>query len=156
VKTYWPNLSYFFLFPFFLLVSIALTVINPYSAIVINLRVGQINPGTFGVALTTQCSELSEAFMPFSGYASDTLTASLSSLLSFGSFKSPFQLRQFSGSGMHSIALSSSRLAGWWSIHFIWWTFNSSVCPPGSSFADKAGGKDELSKNLYAAASTSC
>jgi len=53
---------------------------------------------------------------------------------------------------MLSIALSSSHSAGWWSILFIRWTFDTWVFPPGRSFADTGGGKWDLSDNLNAAA----
>jgi len=40
----------------------------------------------------------------------------------------------------------------WWWIQLIWPTFNIWVRPPGRSFADKAGGKGNLSNNSNAAA----
>jgi len=58
----------------------------------------------------------------------------------------------FQGPEFCSGALSSSLLAGWWSFHFIWWTFNIWVHTPGRSFADKPGGTDDLSDNVNAAA----
>jgi len=41
--------------------------------------------------------------------------------------------------------------AGWRSILYNWWTFNTSVHPPGHSCADKAGGNGDLCENLHAA-----
>jgi len=58
---------------------------------------------------------------------SDPLSASESSWLVVGCFKLPFQSSQFSVSKMLPTALSSSLLAGWRSICFIWWTFNTRV-----------------------------
>jgi len=53
---------------------------------------------------------------------------------------------------MLSGALSPSLSTGWWLILRIRWTFNIWVRPPGRSFADKGGGKGDLSDNLNAAA----
>jgi Na+/melibiose symporter-like transporter len=61
---YRPNLFYFFLVTFFLLVSIALTVTNTFSAYFIVFCVGQINRGTFGAVLSTQYSQLPEPLRP--------------------------------------------------------------------------------------------
>ena len=151
MQTYWPNLSYFFLSPFFLLASIALTVINSFSAVFIILRVGQINPGTFGAALTTQCSGLSEALLPLSASILDSSSASQSSSQLSRLSKSPFQLSQFLLLEMLSGTISSLLSAGWQLILLIRQTFNTGVCPPGRSFAHKAGGKDDLSDNVNAA-----
>jgi len=49
-------------------------------------------------------------------------------------------------------ALSLSLSDGWRSILLIQRTFNTLVHPPGLTFADKAGGKGDLSDNLNAAA----
>ena len=156
MKTYWPNLSYFFLFPLFLLDSIALTVTNPFSACFIDFHVGRINPGTFGAALTTQCSAHSDALMPLHGSMSDSSSASHSTSLLFGLSNSPFQLSQFSVSEMLSGALSSSLSNGWQLIYQFRQTFNTLVCPPGRFFVDIAGGKGDLSDNLNAAAPSCC
>jgi len=72
--------------------------------------------------------------------------------VSFGLSKSPFQLSQLSVSEMLSDALSSSLSTGWWLILRIRRTLNIWVRPPGTSFADKGGGKGDLSDNLNIAA----
>jgi len=54
------------LFPLFLLLSIAVTIINTVSARFIDLGVGSINPGIFGKALTSQWTWLYGTSMPFS------------------------------------------------------------------------------------------
>ena len=141
-----------FLVPLLLLVSIARTVINPFSAFCIDLHVGQINPGIFGAALTTQCSGLSDASIPWSGAILHSLLALQCSSLSSELSRSPFDRNQFSVSEMLSGALNSSLSTGWLSIRLIQKTFNIWVWPPGRSFADKAGGKGDLSDNVNAAA----
>ena len=151
---YWSILFYIFLFSLFLLVSIALTIINHISAVFLDSHVGRINLGTFDMALTFCCSGVSVSSMTLSSSISDSTSASQSSSNSFGLSKSPFQWSQFSVSERLSGALSSSLPAGWWSILFIWQTLNSWVCPPGRSFADKASGKGDLSDNLNAAAAS--
>jgi len=77
-------------------------------------------------------------------------------LLSFGLSNSPFQFSQSSVSEMLSGALSSSLLTGWCLILRTQRTFKIWVCPPGRSFANKAGGKGDLSDNLNAAAPSCC
>jgi len=62
------------------------------------------------------------------------------------------QLGQFLVWEMLSGALSESPLDGWRLIFLIHSSFNTWVYPPGSSFADPAGGKGDLSDNLNAAA----
>jgi len=52
---------------------------------------------------------------------------------------------------MVSGAQSSSLSTGWWLILWIQRTINLWVHPPGRSFADKGGGKEDLSDNLNAA-----
>jgi len=146
---HWCILSYFFFTPVFLLVSIALTVTNTFSACLFDFRVSRINPGTFGAVLTSRCSWSS---MLLSWSISDSKSATQSSSLSFGLSKSPFQLSQLSVSEMLSGALSLSLSTGWWLILQIRRTFTSWVRPPGRSFADKGGGKGVLSDNLNAAA----
>ena len=152
MKTYWPNQSYFFLFPLFLLVSIKLTVINPFSALFIDLNVGRINPETFRAALRTQCSGLSESWMQLCGSISDSSSVLQSSSLLCGLAKSPFQFSEILRSKMLWGALSSSVLMRWQSILYIQRTLNTWVRPPGRSFADTAGGKGDLSDNFNAAA----
>jgi len=83
---------------------------------------------------------------------SDSTSAAQSSSLSVGLSKSPFQFSQSSVSEMLSGAQSSSLSTGWRLILRIWQKFNILVCPPGRSFADKGGGKGDLSVNLNAAA----
>ena len=146
----WRMLSYFFLIPLFLLVSIILIVINAFSAFVFDRRIGPINLGTFSATLTFRCCGVSEYSLPLSSSITDLLSASQSSSLSFGWSKSPFQWSQFSVSEMLSGERSSSLSAGWRSIRLIRRTFNTSVRPPGRFLAEKAGGPDDLSDNLNA------
>jgi len=148
---HWRILSYFFCTTLFLLVSIALSITNTFSACVFDFRVGQINLGTFGAALTSCCSGHFGFSMPSSFSISDSTSATQSSSLSFRLSKSPFQLSQSSVSEMLSGALSSSLCTGWQLILQIRWTFNIGVCPPVRSYADKAGDKGDLSDNLNAA-----
>jgi len=152
VKIHWHILAYFLLIPLFLLVSIILTIIYIVSAFFFDHRISRINPRRFGAALTIRCSRVSESPLPLSSLISDSLSASQSFSLSFGIYKSPFQLSQFPVSEMLAGELSSSLLAGWGSICFIWWTFNTWVCPAGRSFADKAAATGDFSVNLNAAA----
>jgi len=89
-------LSYLFLVPIFLLISIALTVIKTCSVMFFDLCIGRINPGTFGAGLTSHCSGLSGSSMVLSSSMLDTLSTYQSSSLWFGLSKSPFQSSQFS------------------------------------------------------------
>jgi len=152
VAIYWPNQSYIFLFPLFLHVPIALTVINPFSAFFIDLCVGWINPGTFGAALTTQCYALSEALMRLAGSRSGSSSAVQSSTRWFGLSKPLFQLSKFLESEMVWGALFWTLSSGWWLILLIQCTFDTWVHPPGWSFVDRAGQNGDLSDNLNAAA----
>jgi len=145
-------LPYFFFFPLFLLVSIALPVTINFSVFFFDLRDGRINQGTFGASLTSYCAGVSGSSMTLSCSKSDLLSASQSYSLTFGLSKSPFQLRQCLVSEKLSGALSSSPSAGCRSICLIRRTFNIWGCPPKRSFADKAGGWGDLSDNLNAAA----
>jgi len=149
---HWHILSYFCFPPLFLRVSTALTVTNTFSACLFDFRVGRTNPGTFGAALTSCCSGHSGSSMPLLGPISDSSSAAQSCSLSFALSKSPFQFSQSSVSEMLWGALSSSHSTGWWLILRIWRTFKIWVRPPGRFFADKAGGKGDLSDNLNAAA----
>jgi len=90
--------------------------------------------------------------MPLLCSISDSSSATQSSSLVSGLSKSPFQLSQSSVSEMLSGAQSSSPSTGWWLILRIRRTFMIWVLPPGRAFADKAGGKGDLSDNLNAAA----
>jgi len=148
----WHIQSYFFFPPLFLRVSTALTITNTFSACLFDFRVSRTNAGTFGAALTFCCSGHSESSMPLFFSISDLSSAAQSSSLSFGLSKSPFQLSQSAVSEMLSGALSGSLSTGWWLILQIRRTFKIWVLPPGRSFADKAGGKGDLSDNLNAAA----
>jgi len=152
VNIHWLILSYILLFPFFLHLSIVLTVINTCWACAVELHVGQINPGTFCAPQTSHSSEVSGWSTESSSSMSDSLSASQSSLVSFGLSKSHFQWSHFSVSEMHSGSLSSSLAAGWRWILRVWRTFNTWVCPAGRSFADKDGSIDDLSDNLNATA----
>jgi len=143
----WRIPSCFVLIRLLLLVSSILTVITSFSAFFFDRRIGRFYPGTFGAALTFCCWRVSESSLPLSSTIYDSLSASLLSLLWFGLSKSPFQLSQFSVSGMPSGELCSSLSAEWLLICLIWRIFNTWVCPPGRSFADKAGGTGDLSNN---------
>jgi len=149
---HWRNLSYCVFTPLFHLVSIALTVINTFSAYLCEFRVSQINPRTFGAALTSRCSGHSGSSMLLSCSISDSTSAAQSSLLSFALSKSPFQSSRSSVSEKRSCALCSSLSTGWRLSLWIQRTFNIWVRPLGRSFADKGGGKGDLSDNLNAAA----
>jgi len=110
---HWRVLPYVVFNPIFLLVSIALTIINTVSACLCDLHVGRINQGTFGAVLTSRCSGHSGLSMLFSCSISDSTSAAQSSSLSFGLSKSPFQLSQASVSEMLWGVRSSSLLIGW-------------------------------------------
>jgi len=137
--------------PLFLLTSIVLTVNNSFSAMLVGDNVGQIDPGTLGAALACRCSVVSGSSMPLSGSMLDSLSASQSSWLTFGSSMSLSQTSQFSVSQMLSGALSSSHSARWQSILLNRWKFSSWVRPPWRAFAHKPGGTGDLSDNLNAA-----
>jgi len=148
----WHILSYFFLSSWFLFISIVLSVINAFWTIYFAYCIGQINPWTSSAVLTFHCSGVSESSLLLFSSISDALFGSQLSSLSFGLSQSPFQLSQFLVSEMLSSELSSSLLAGWWSICLIWRTFNTWVRPSGRYFADKAGGTGDFSDNLNSAA----
>jgi hypothetical protein len=97
------------------------------------------------------CSGHCRSSMLLSCCISDSLSATQLSLQSFGLSKSWFQFCQSSVSEMLAGALCSSQLTGWRLTFQIWWTCNIWVRPPGRSFADKAGGKGDLSDYLNAA-----
>jgi len=98
------------------------------------------------------CSGHSGSSMLFSCSISDSTSAAQSSWLLLGLSQSPFQLSQSSMSEMHSGALSSWLSTGWQLILRIRRIFNIWVRPPGRSFADKGGGKGDLSDDVNAAA----
>jgi len=149
-------LFYFFFIPWFLLMSIILIAINAISNFICDYRIGWMNPGTFSVALPFCHSGVSEYSLVFSTSISDWFSTSQSSSLSFGLSKSPFQLSQFSVSGMVSGNLSTSLWRQWGSIHLIQHTVNIWICPPGRLFAHKAGGTGDFSDNLNAAVTSYC
>jgi len=149
---HWHILSYFFFTPLFLLVSIALTDIDTFSARLFDFHASRINPGTFGAALTSRCLGQSGSSMLLPCFISYSTSIPHSSPLSSGISRSPFQLSQSSVSEMVSVARSSSISTGWWEILQILRTFNICVCSPGRSFADKGGGNGDLSDNLNSAA----
>ena len=151
METYWPILTYFFLCPLFLLGSIALTVINTFSASLFDLCVGWIDPGTFGAALTLHLSRHSGSSIALSCLTTQSSSASQSPSLSYRFSNSPFQSSQFSVSEMLSGAVSCSLSAGWWSLVVTQWTFNTWIHPPRRCFAGKAGEKGNLSDNFNAA-----
>jgi len=130
---------------------IVLTVTNTISACLFDFCVGQINLGTFGVALTSCFSGCSRSLMPFSRSESDSMSAPQSSSLLFGLSKATFKCSRSSVSEMLSCGRSLSLLTGWQLILLIRWSFNTWVRPQGRSFADQAGGKGDYSDNLNAA-----
>jgi len=148
---YWCILSYFFFTRIFLLVSIALTVSDTLTGCLCDFRVGWINLRISGTALKSRCSGYSGSSMPLACAISESTSAMQSSSLSFRLSKSPFQLCQSSVSQTVPGVLSYSHLTGSRLILQIWLTFNLWVRPPGRSFADKDGGKGDLSDNLNAA-----
>jgi len=107
VILHWRILSFIFLIPLFLPVSIIFTVINAFSTCFFDPHIGQINPGQFGAALTLHRSGDSESSLPLSMCISDSLSASQSYYLLFGLSKSLQQRRQF---------LVSDSNAFWWTI----------------------------------------
>ena len=144
---HWPILSYLFCSPLILRVSTPLTISNTFSACLFDFRVGRTNLGTFGAALTSCCPGHYGSSLQLLGPTSDSSSAAQSSSLSFGLSKSSFQFSQSSVSKMVSGALSWSLSTGWRLILQNWWTFTIWVGPPGRFFADKAGGKCDLSDN---------
>ena len=150
--THWRILSYVLSTPLFRLVSIALTVTNTVSACPFDFPVGQINTGTFGLALTSCWSGHSGSWMLLSSSIWDSTSATQSSLLSFGLSRSQLQFSQSSVSEILSGALSSPLLTRWRLILRIWWRFINLVCSPGRSFADKAGCEGDISQSLNEAA----
>jgi len=151
-EIYWCILSYIVLIPLFLLVSTVLTVTNTFSACLSDCRVGRINLGTLCGALSSHYSGLSGSSMPLSCSISDSTSTTQSSSLLIALSRLAVQFSQFSVSEMLAGEVYSSLPTGWRSILLIWQTFNIWVCPPGRSFADKAGGKGDLSDNVNAAA----
>jgi hypothetical protein len=93
---YWCILCYYYFTPLLLLVSIALTVTNCFSACLLDSRVGRIDPGTFSVVLTSHCSGYCGFSMLLSCAISNSTSSTQSSSMSFGLSKSPFQLSQSS------------------------------------------------------------
>jgi hypothetical protein len=144
VKTYWTIFYYLFLFPWFLLVSIAETTKNPCSAIHFHLTVGQINPWRLDLALSCLCSELSGASMLVPSCKWASWVASQSSLCMFGISKSQFLSNRFSVFEVVLGRLCLSVSTGCQSILLIRRTYNTWVCPPGIFFADNAGGKGDF------------
>jgi len=149
---HWSILSYFGFAPLFLLVSIALTVINTFSACLFDFHVGRINLGTFHAGFTSCCSGYSGSSIVLSCSITDSKSAAQSTSLWFGLSKSPFQWSQASVSEMLAGGLSLSLSTELQLILRIWRTFNTWVRSPGRSFADKGGGKRDISDNLNAAA----
>ena len=134
-------LPYLFLITWYLLVSIALTITDPCSACLFDFRVGRINQGSFGVALTSHSSGFAGSSMPLSCSISESMSAAASTSLSFGLTKSQFYLSQFSVSEIPACALSSSLSTAWQLILLIQWTFNIWIRPPVRSIADKVVAK---------------
>jgi len=92
---------------------------------------------TFCATLTPLCPERSGYLTAFSRSLLDSLSASLASSLIFGLSKSPFQWSQLSVWEMVSGGLTSSVVAGWWSILSIQWAFDTSVGFPGGHLQTK-------------------
>jgi len=149
---HWRTLAYLVFTPLFLLISIALTVTNTFWASLLDFHVGRIDPGTFGVALTSHCCGHSGTSRALSCSISDAPSAAQSFSLSSGSSKSPSQSSQHSVAEILSNAQFSTLSTGLLLICPILPRFNIWVRPPGRSFADKAGGKRDHSENLDAAA----
>jgi hypothetical protein len=148
----WCILSCFFFTPLFLLVSILSIVTNTFSADLFDYGVGRITPGTFGAADTYPCFGHSWYSIPLSCCIYYSTAATQSTSLSFDLSRSLFQFSQSSVSEMLCGVLSLWLSTAWWLIVQIWQTFNIWVHDPERSFADKAGGKGDLSGNLNAAA----
>ena len=149
---HWHILSFLFFTPCFLLISIALTVTNSFSAFLFDFQVGRINPWTFGAVLTSQCNGHSVSSMPLPYSISDSKSALQLSSVSFGLSKSLFLSSQSSVYEMHSSAPSPWLSTGWQLVLRLRLTCNIWVRPPGRSFAHKAGAKGDRSDNLNAAA----
>jgi len=149
---HWRIPSYFSFPLVFLRVSTPLTVTNTVSACLFDFRVGRTNLSRLGASLPSCCSGHSGSSMPVFGSISDSSSAAQSSSLSFELSKSPFQFGQSLVSEMFSGTLFLSLSNGWRLILRIWQTFKIWVRPAERSFADKAGGKGDLSDNLDAAA----
>ena len=141
-----------FLFPSFLHLSFALTVINLFGAFNFHLCFGQINLGTFCVALITRCSGLSGFSIALS--SSILNSSSLGKLCSpwFRLSMLPFQWSEFVGSKILSDVLTTSHSTGGASILFIRQTFHPWICPSVRSCADNAGSNGDRSDNLYTGA----
>jgi len=107
---HWPILSNFFVTPWFLFFSIALTVRHTFWPYVFDFWVGQIEPRTVDASLTSHCSGDSGSSMLLSCSRSDSTSATQSSSLSSGLSKSRFQLSQSSVSEMWSGAVSLAGL----------------------------------------------
>jgi len=150
-ETYWCILSYCLLILLFFLNSIAMTINNTFSACLIHFPVGRMNPGTSRRALASCCSGLSWSLIPLSRSIIDLMSAAQLSSLSIGLTKWIFQFGLLSMSEMLSSVLTSSVSTGWWWILLIRRTVIIWVRPPGRPFADKAGGKGDLSDNVKAA-----
>jgi len=150
-KTYQCILSYMILSPLFHLFCVALTFFDPFPVCSFDLCVGRVKPGWSSVALTSCCSGLSDSLMPLPSTISNSSSSTKLSSLSFGVFKSPFQLCQCSVSDMLPGALFRSLSAGWWLIICIRWTFNTWVRPPRRSASDTAGDIGYRSDTLNAA-----
>jgi len=154
-ETYWCILSYHCVISLFLVVSNEFTVTNGFLSSVFDFSIGWINLDMFGVAVTFHCSALSGWSVALCSSMYDSMSAGQLSLLSYGVSKLPFQFRQFSCSQMLSGALYLSFPTEWQSILLIQRIFNTSVCPTERSFADKVGGKGDLSNTLNAATPSS-
>lgn len=94
------------------LVSIILTVNNPFSAGFIDIHLDRINAGLFGSALTTRCAGFYQALMQWSSITSVVLFASQSPSPSFARSQSPSHWSQLLVLEMLSGALSSSPSTG--------------------------------------------
>jgi len=151
VKIHWHIQSYFFLFPLFLSIYIELTIINTFSACLIDFPVGRFKLGMSCAALTSRSAGHSGSSTLSSGSMSDSNSATQSSSQWLLWCKMQFQSRQFLWPEMFPGALSSSLSTRWCLILRIRQLVNIGVLPPGRLFADTAGRKGDLSDNLNAA-----
>jgi len=145
VKIQWRIQSHFALFSLLLHMSIVLTMINTFSAILFNAHIGWINPRTYGLSVTSYSSGVPGSTMPLFGTLSDRLSPFQSSSISFESSRSPAERRQILVSEICSGTLSSLHVAEWQSIVLIRQTLITWVHPTWRSVAHTTGVKGELS-----------
>lgn len=145
-------LSYFGLFPLFLLVCIVLTGIITIPAIVFDLWVGWINHGILGAAYTPQCKWYSGFLRSWSNPMLDSLCSSQLCSLLIGLSKSPWLWSKCFVFEMHSGTVCSSLSARWRSNQLVQWTFDCWILLLGCSFVHKEGDNGNLLVNFNAVA----